>query len=313
MPYRRKTEANVPYNGVLFAKPGMAPISASTALSVVGLFKPYGTVVLRTWTQRLDSYGGYLLQPVTDPAHPDKSISLDAVIGVQMAENGFIAPMPLVAGRWFSSDSAAEIVLSAETASYLGIAKEPFVERTLDLRNRKVRLVGLLDDAKLAAIGDLARLMLLPLKSMPDLVTHTVSETGAMIVSEEDAMAGPAPSGQSLRSQEVAFVPVDFARELPDTSYRSIALKTQDAASAWVAANHFVDATGILTYVAHPRAGPHACRRRPPSPPVLPRRAGRHHDRRGRQGRHPHLPGGDHHPEHDARHRDGAAQRDRGL
>ncbi len=250
VPYRRKTEANVPYNGVLFAKPGMAPISASTALSVVGLFKPYGTVVLRTWTQRLDSYGGYLLQPVTDPAHPDKTISLDAVVGVQMAENGFITPMPLVAGRWFSSDSAAEIVLSAETASYLGIAKAPFVERTLVLRNRKVRLVGLLDDAKLATIGDLARLMLLPLKSIPDLVTHTVSETGAMVVSEEDAMAGPAPSAQSLRSQEVAFVPVDFARELPDTSYRSIALKTEDAASAWAAANHFVDATGILTYVA---------------------------------------------------------------
>ena len=86
VPYRRKTEANVPYNGVLFAKPGMAPISASTALSVVGLFQPYGTVVRRTWTQRLDSYGGYLRQPVTDPANPGKSSSVNALVGV--AEGG---------------------------------------------------------------------------------------------------------------------------------------------------------------------------------------------------------------------------------
>ncbi len=135
VPYRRKTEANVPYNGVLFARPGMAPISPSTALSVVGLFKPYGTVVLRSWTQRLDSYGAYLLQPVTDPANPGKSVSVQAVEGVQPEENGFIAPLPLVAGRWFSSDSAAEIVLSADTASFLGIAKKPFVERTLELSN----------------------------------------------------------------------------------------------------------------------------------------------------------------------------------
>jgi hypothetical protein len=248
-PYRRKTDPNVPYNGVLFAKAGMGPIADSTAVNVTALFNPYGTVVKRTWTQRLDAYGGYLPQPVVDPAS-GKSVSMNAAVGVQLAEDGFIRKMPIVAGRWFSAEDAAEIILSADTASFLGIGKEDFQPRELSFRNRKVTLVGLLDDDKLAAMHDMARLRLLPLKSIPDPVTRTVSETGEMKVSQEDAMAGPAPSAQALRPQDVALLPVGMALQLPDTSCRSIALKTRDTETAWKAANHFVNATGTLTYTA---------------------------------------------------------------
>ena len=246
-PYRRKTEPNVPYNGVLFAKAGMGPIADSTIVNVTALFNPYGTVVKRTWTQRLDAYGGYLPQPVVDPVS-GKSISMNAAVGVQLAEDGFISKMPIVAGRWFSAEDAPEIILSARTAVFLGIEKTDFKPRELVYRNRKVTLVGLMDDDKLAGMDDMARLHLLPLKSIPDPVTRTVSETGEMKVSQEDAMAGPAPSTQCLRPEDVALLPYGLALQLPDTSCRSIAVKTRDTETAWKAANHFVNATGTLTY-----------------------------------------------------------------
>ena len=67
-PYRRRMEPSAPYNGVLFARPGMGIINEGEVAHVAALMARHGQVVRRTWTQRLDSYGGYMPQPVTNTA-----------------------------------------------------------------------------------------------------------------------------------------------------------------------------------------------------------------------------------------------------
>ena len=247
-PYRRRTEDRAPYNGVLFAKAGMAPIQDSEMEHVLSLFAPYGAVARRTWTQRLDQWGGYMSFRVRNALHPEKVLHTKSLLGLETAERGLIADLPLAAGRWFQANDARERILSVAAASYLGITPETFTPSTLLLRNEEVLLVGLIEDARLAELEDLTRLPLLPLESVPDPVRRSVSEDGRLAVQPEDAKEGPAPKAQGIRPHDCAIVPTRFALSLPDTSYRSIALKTPDAPTAWRAAGHFADATAVLTY-----------------------------------------------------------------
>jgi len=253
-PYRRQTGVNVPYTGVLFAKPGMEPIRESAQRQVSQVLRPFGPVVMRSWTQRLDSLGDYMRLEIIDAHNPKNLIIVKSLLGVEVAENGFITPMPLTAGRWFSSNDAHEMLLSTEAAGVLGITPANFAPRDLYLRNEPVTLVGLLDDAKLSAIVDLAKLPLLPLESRPDPVTKSVNETGQMSVSADDATASPVPAANALRAATCGIMPIGFALTMPDTTVRTIALKAEAAGGesaslrAWKAANHFVDATGTLTY-----------------------------------------------------------------
>jgi len=253
-PYRRQTEANVPYNGVLYAKPGMEPIRESAQRQVAQLLRPYGRVVMRSWTQRLDSLGDYMRLEIIDAHNPRNVLVVKSLLGLDVGENGFIAPMPLVAGRWFGGNDAHELILSTEAAAILGITPKDFTPRDLLFRNEPVTLVGLLDDEKLAAITDFAKLPLLPLESRPDPVFKLVSETGQMSVSADDATSSPVPSARALRPINCGLIPPGFALTLPDTTVRTIALKAEAAGGesaslrAWNAANHFVTATDTLTY-----------------------------------------------------------------
>ena len=253
-PYNRRTETRSPYNGVLFAKPGMGVIEESEMDHVTAILRRYGTVVRRTWTQRLDRYGGYMPFPVRDPAHPGKSLRANSLLGLEVAENGFIRKAPLAAGRWFSRDDAQELILSVRAASILGIEAQDFRPRRVLLRNHEMMLVGLMDDEAIGQCIDLARLPLLPLASVPHPRTGAVAEDGAISVSQQDATAGPAPQAHALRPTDCAIIPIEFALRIPDTTYRSVALKTRTSAAAWKAANHLTHARGSLTYAGFSEA-----------------------------------------------------------
>jgi hypothetical protein len=255
-PYRRKTADESPYNGVLFAKPGMAPIFDQEMQHVVSLYSPYGRVVQRTWTQRLEADGGYMPVFLNDPRDPDTRLRLSSILGVQKNEYGFLVKAPLAAGTWFSADDAREILISVEAASLLGITPENFEPRDLIVRGDRLRLAGLLDDAVAVEARDVAGLPWLPLQSVPDPAqSNQYSETGSLPVSAEDAAGGPVPKAFPLKALDVGLVPIEYALTLPFTSYRSVAVKCPDAKAAWECAQNFVGATGtvgatsVLTYV----------------------------------------------------------------
>jgi len=254
-PYRRRTESKSPYDGVLFAKAGMSPISESEADHVWTLLSPYGQVVRRSWTQRLDVDGGYmpilLRYPQGETTKQQGVLAINSLLGVQLAENGFLEEMPLAAGRWFSSDDAREIIVTVRAASYLGVKTAPFTPQDVILRNQPLKLVGLLDDGRVAALYDLAGVSLIPLASQPDPSTHKFTETGETPISAEDALAGPVPGASPLPPQDCALVPINYALSLPDTSYRAIAMKAKDSATAWRAAEHFTSATALVDTTAN--------------------------------------------------------------
>lgn len=246
-PYRRRTDSQAPYNGVLFAKPGMAPIFETEMQHVVSLLKPYGQVALRTWTQRLDGDGGYMPVPLHDPERSDVQLNLSSLLGLEKAEDGFLVKSPLAAGSWFSADDAKEIIISVKAAEIMGITPENFEPRDLIVRNDRLRLVGLMDDETVINARDLAGLPWLPLQSIPDpSLKNTFTETGEIPVSAEDVAGGPAPRAIPLQAMNVGLLPIKYAMDLPFTSYRSIAVKSPDAETAWNAAQDFVGATSMV-------------------------------------------------------------------
>jgi hypothetical protein len=246
-PYRRRTDSQSPYNGVLFAKPGMAPIFDTEMEHVVALLTPYGKLVRRTWTQRLDTDGGYMPVTLHDPDDPGMELKLSSLLGVEKGEEGFLVQSPLVVGRWFSADDAKELILSVKAAEIIGITPENFEPRDLVVRTDRLKLVGLLDDDAAVNARDLAGLPWLPLQSIADpSMKNQFAETGEIPVSAEDVAGGPAPKAVPLKAIDVGLVPLKYAMDLPFTSYRSIAVKTDDPATAWKCAQDFVGATSMV-------------------------------------------------------------------
>ena len=130
-----RVSQSTPYNGLLFARSGLAPIDPLQLRRLRAHFEGNSTIVTRAWTQRLGQYGEYLGYEMA-PEHPIpgakvNSLSAKVLVGMEPAEDGFITRMPVVKGRWLSSDTAPEVLLSVEAADLLGITPDNFQEQKL--------------------------------------------------------------------------------------------------------------------------------------------------------------------------------------
>lgn len=254
------TGRDAPYNGFLYARPGLA---ASDPIQIARLRAHYedeAQVIARAWAQRLSEYGDYLgyeVVPQTPvPGADVQSLTAKVLVGMEPAEDGFVQKMPVVAGRWISSMSASEMLLSVKAAALLGLTPENFVGRRFTVAGRTVELVGLLDDAELAKTKDLSDIPLLPMLSMAS------QRAGGGTVSQADVAALEASGGtmfgpglQLAEPQDVAFVSIGFARSLGTADFRTLSVKFDKttaglepsaenlavaAKRTWEAANHFI-------------------------------------------------------------------------
>ena len=237
---RRTSEA--PYNGFVFTMPGLVPIDVNRLERLRAHFADQDTVA-RAWSQRQGVYGEYLpyeLIPI-DPvpgAGSDKLLA-DVLVGLETAEDGFVRPLSgpdgiLAAGRWFSRNDAAEVVLSVEAAAVIGLDETNFTGRQFRLHGRVVEVVGLIDDDQLKKLEDLGEVKILPLLVEPKqegatvtTVTTTVSDT-AMEGRGLSDIVGASPA----EPRKIAFVPIDFAMNLGEATYRTLSIKYADSASA---------------------------------------------------------------------------------
>jgi hypothetical protein len=255
---------NVPYNGFLYARSGLSPIDSVQLSRLRSHFAGEATVVARAWTQRLGSYGEYLgyeltpTQPV--PGAAAAFLGAKVLVGLEVAEDGLIARMPLVAGHWFTSNSASEIVLSEDAAALLGITRDNFKlpdgrPRVIRVQGRDVELVGLLSDDDLEKIHDLSDVPLLPMLSQ---ATQANADKANQLLSTQEATGVAAlegggsvtgPGAQPARTVDVAFIPINFARSFGEADYRTLSVKfetgekrTPAAAAklAWDEANRLI-------------------------------------------------------------------------
>lgn len=235
-PVRIRTAATAPYDGFVFARPGMAPIETSQLQNLEAHFARDAQTVRRIWVQERGGFGDYLPMRVF-PVEPREAAELEVlnaqvVLGLAQAEDGLIAPMPIAAGRWFSGDDARELVLSADAAALLGYGPEdvddPDNRPRLRLMGRELTLVGLVDDEAMRDLEDQGEMPLMPLLSPPqvDLADQAPEEgAGTATLDPASGPADGAPGVRPARPIDVAMVPTELAASMPGASYRSLSVK----------------------------------------------------------------------------------------
>src|SRR5690606_13979685 len=120
-PVQVRLSSDTPYTGILYTEPGASAIDPAKVARLRAHFEGRAQTVLRSWTQRLGEFNEYLpwdIRPMTPmPGAAVASVSAKVLLGLERAEDGFVAPMPLLPGsRWFSGNEANEIVLPVEMA-----------------------------------------------------------------------------------------------------------------------------------------------------------------------------------------------------
>ena len=246
---RMRQSSEAPYNGFVFTAPGKNPIDAVRLRRLRAHFDTRAQTVPRVWVQQQDAFGAYLpYELLPAEAAPDarvESLEVKVLLGVETAEDGFLGPVPLAAGRWFSANDALEVILSVRMAGLLGIGPHNFKDRTLVMHGRDLKLVGLLDDEKLSALEDLARMSLLPMMVEPSQKAAVAKDEKADDQSRDVSSETEVPGSYIARPEDVAFVPIDFALTLGNASYRMLCAKyapgddgESASARAWADANH---------------------------------------------------------------------------
>ncbi|MFW6059830.1 MAG: FtsX-like permease family protein [Phycisphaeraceae bacterium] len=229
------------YNGFVFTRPGMGPLDATQMQNLRAHFENHAEMVRRVWVQERSGVGAYLpmqvrpLEPRPNALEP--VLNARAVLGLEQQEDGFIGSMPLVAGRWFSSDKAREIVLSAQAGELLGYTAEDLEDQddlpTVRLMGRKLTLVGLVDDDPLRRMTDLGDTPLLPLKfpTSQDLAEAETSTQEAQGTASLDPASSPLesmPGVEPFRPIDLAIVPVEVAAAMNGAAYRALSVKYID-------------------------------------------------------------------------------------
>ncbi len=237
-PARARLPDSPPYNGYLYTNPGFAALDRTVVRSLRALFAEHGKVVSRVWAQRLNQYGGYMPYELTLPGS-DKVLEAKVMLGLEKAEDGFVRPIPLKAGRWLSGNDAAELVLSVRAASFVGITPENLETARLVLNGVELKVVGLVDDERFEAIEDIAGVPLLPLEQTASLAA---AQKQAQTMHEAAAQGSASPTAGSapVRAQDVAITSTGFARLLGGAGTRVLAVRFPDARTAWTEANRVI-------------------------------------------------------------------------
>ena len=238
-PARARLRGAAPYDGFLYANPGFAPLNDSVVQCLRALFEEKGQVVSRVWAQRLNQYGGYMPYSLDAPAS-GQVLESKVILGLEVAEDGFVAAMPLAAGRWLSADDAAELVLSVKAASFVGITPDTLEGSYLVLDGKRLPVVGLLDDERLAAMRDVADVPILPLEQTATLAAAQKQAQNQQEGLTQSATGDPVAGSSPLRPQDVVITSPGFARRLGGASYRALVVKHADAATTWEEAHRVV-------------------------------------------------------------------------
>ena len=261
-PVMIKEGSKASYDGFVLTRPGMDRIPPLQVERLRARFSD-ASVAVRVWAARHNELGAHLpfkIRPVSgaraDAPPAAKTLNCSVVFGLDRVEDGFIQPMPLAAGRWFSTNDAAEIVLSVEAAKLLGITADSFDEPMLSLFGIQLKLVGLLDDDTIKKIRDLSDSPMLPLRF--DVFQNAAGRSRgnqANQVNRGDESLGTAtlsgtewqlPGTDPFDPVHIAFVPIEVALASGYGDYRMLSVKfggSHEASAAqrtWDQANEMV-------------------------------------------------------------------------
>ncbi|MDD5708065.1 MAG: FtsX-like permease family protein, partial [Kiritimatiellae bacterium] len=233
-----------PYTGFMYHWTGKYPMDESTLAALTQIFHGRGETVVRRWLLAEDQ------TPLPVANRAGDIAQFEGVLGLPMAEHGFLGPLPLVAGRYFSSDEAREAVLSSEAAEFLNIAPGELGKATVSIQGETLTVVGIIDGEQFRALRDLNGLPLTPIlrlladgadqkqtKRRPSggsSMRSDVEDMGSLFFANPDALL---------------IMPVNTARRWGAQPY-SISLKLPDNEPIWPVADLLLTITRARFYMS---------------------------------------------------------------
>ncbi|NLF93457.1 MAG: hypothetical protein GX564_06175, partial [Oligosphaeraceae bacterium] len=211
------------YSGLMFHWPGNSCMDEATLRCLRELFTGWGEISVRRWLMPAKVPSGALVFRVESSA--GKVASVDAFLGLSPQEDGFIRPLALTAGRFFSSDQAWECVLPEALAAALGIAPDGLSGQYLYFQGQRLAIVGILSDQAFLTLQDLNQRPVLPVKRMVQQADS--SGSAGRHFSDEDETG---VFYTDLR--DLAIIPQGTARLLGAYPY-SISLKLSPRRKVW--------------------------------------------------------------------------------
>jgi len=158
---------SAPYTGLMYHWPGR-PMDGRSASVVRNLFRDRGDVITRFWQISPRSAWGDnpKRRPIPLRAQPQNiDAGVDAVLGLDAREDGFLGMIPLLpGGHFFSADDAMEVIVPAALASVLRITPGNMAHATVHLLGCDYRVAGILDDERFMTLRDMDGAPLVPIQ-----------------------------------------------------------------------------------------------------------------------------------------------------
>ncbi|MBU4199733.1 MAG: ABC transporter permease [Kiritimatiellae bacterium] len=221
-----------PYTGFMYHWPGKYQMDEQTLAVISTLFEQRGTIVVRRWLLAKEGTPFHVMCNLGTQAQ------MEGILGLPCVEDGFLRRLPLVSGRFFSSDDAQEVILSSAAALVLHIDPDQIQAVTLSFQGMPFKVVGIFDDVQFRNMKDLNGLPLTPILKL-------VADNADKANKADKAVKDYMPDMGNLFFTDPAalmVIPVQTAKILGAQPY-SISLKMKDEEPIWPMADLLLTAT----------------------------------------------------------------------
>ena len=218
---------DVPYTGIMYHWPGMYLMDEATLSVFSDLFEKKGRMIVRRWLIPMADAPLYVRTGAGGTG------SFEGLLGLPVAENGFLAPLPLISGRFFSSDDAAEMVLCSSAAEVLGIDSRNVGATTVNLAGQEMKVVGILDDSRFRTLKDINDAPLMPIKRVVREQGVQDSETAKVLTRDLGEKATQEDNACFyMDTSSLLIVPVNLAKKMGARPY-SMSVKFELTQPIW--------------------------------------------------------------------------------
>lgn len=241
-------EAASPYNGIFFSEIIWEHMSNQKIEALDNLLGHDSTQSIRRYrnlNRRQDNAKKIFLNSDLTKNLSNQKIEIQSILGLEAHEDGFIAKMPMLVGRFFKGEKN-EIILSRKFLETYDpnfdinqIIKNPSLlkNKIVSLNNKELKLVGIIDTDSLKEIKDLRGLSIIP---------QEMIQTGTKINTENAETEVPEGSFKDVDIDSLVFVSAG-TRDL-DLITISYSVKYDTADKVWEKVRNLVSTTNLRYY-----------------------------------------------------------------
>jgi hypothetical protein len=232
-----------PYTGIMYHWPGKR-MDEATLSAFREMFYGKGEINVRRWMLPAQ-YDRMALPYVAEGAN-HQTVRVESVLGLSKMEDGFLGRVPLLEGRYFSSDEADEALIPNSMAEVLGITRATLgtPEARVHFRDADLTIVGILDDESFRRLKDIDGYLLLPQKEGMTDPQAAPGEGSSQGAGSKDQ------SGLYNDTSSMMVLPVNRCARMGATPY-SISIRFgKDNDGIWTNVLHLLTQTQANFYIA---------------------------------------------------------------